>query len=103
MRSSSIIVHTLLEDGDDMGMDADELLHAADVGAPFDEGAAYVMRQARSLYMRLAQAGALEMVRGVSPDGVAQADAGASADRRWRQSLQAPASPRSFHLLTYGL
>lgn len=73
MRSSSIIVHTLLEDGDDMGMDADELLHAADVGAPFDEGAAYVMRQARSLYMRLAQAGALEMVRGVSPDGVAQA------------------------------
>lgn len=73
MRPSCVIVHTLLEDGEDIAMDMDELLNAADVTKPFDDGAEYIMRQARTLYSRLAHGGALEMVRGISSDGIAQA------------------------------
>ncbi len=73
MRPSCVIVHTLLEDGEDISMDTDELMNVTDATKPFDDGAEYIMRQARNLYSRLSHGGALEMVRGISSDGVAQA------------------------------
>jgi hypothetical protein len=71
VHSSHEIVRALLEDGDDMPIEdwADE----TDPSRPFDEGAAYVVDQSRRLYRRLLDNGALQLLTGISPDGIAQA------------------------------